>query len=299
MNIPTFTIFIPTYNRNYTIKRCLSSLSRQTFKDFEVLVIDDGSTDNTIEIVNSFNDLLNIKYFWKENGGKHTAINLGIEKANGEFFLILDSDDFLMDYALELFYKHWDELDNKSEYCGIMMRCREMHKNGIIGNKFPSSPFISNYIDFHFLSGPRNGGYGDCCEIIKTDILKNYRFPDIKSTRFIPESYIMDQIGLHYKLKCFNEIVQIKEYQADGITKNRKNYNKKNYIGYLLNTISKLDDIFPYVKKIPLKIKILYWYDYWNYLNFGNSHIEFRVRKVTILGYMVKFFYPLIKYIRK
>ena len=96
-----FSICIPSYNRAYTLNRCLDSLISQTYKNFEVLFIDDGSTDNTEKIVNEYCNKLNIRYFKKTNGGKHTALNFGIKNAcNTELFMILDSDDWLKPEAL-------------------------------------------------------------------------------------------------------------------------------------------------------------------------------------------------------
>lgn len=296
--MPFFTIFIPSYNRAHTLKRCLDSLVNQTFKDFEVLIVDDGSIDNTKSVVELYSDKLDIRYYWKENGGKHTAINIGIKKCRGKMFMILDSDDYLLYTALEKFHEYWNQINNKDEFSGIMLRCQELNSDKILGIPFPSSPFKSSYIDFHFLSGYKHGGYGDCCEFIRSDILKQYSFPEIEHTKFIPESYIMDQIGLNYNLLCFNEVAKIIEYQKDGITKNRNQYVNSNYLGYLYNIISKLDDIFPKVKKIPKRIKIIYWVDYWKFHKMPYG-IKFNVKKMTLLGMITRITYPIINKLRK
>ncbi|MBM6920227.1 glycosyltransferase family 2 protein [Phocea massiliensis] len=296
--MPFFTVFIPTYNRAYTLNRCLDSLINQSFKDFEVVVVDDGSTDNTQKIINKYQHQLPIRYFWKENGGKHTAINLGIENAAGEMFIILDSDDYFTEDALKQFYMHWNEIKDKDHFCGIMMRCREIGKEQIHGNLFPKNYFISNYVDFHFVSGVKNGGYGDCCECLRTEILKRYRFPIVEGVRFVPEAYITDQIGLKYQMMCFNEVVKIIEYQSDGITRNRDNFVQKNSLGYLYNVISKLEYIFPHTKGIRLKIKISYWYDYWNFQKMNANNSEIRVKRISFLGCITKVAYPVIRLLK-
>jgi glycosyltransferase involved in cell wall biosynthesis len=160
-----FSICIATYNRAHTIGRTLDSLVHQSYEDFEVLVIDDGSTDNTEEVVDLFKERLKINYLKKKNGGKHTALNIGFQKAQGEFLVILDSDDTLVPDALKNMKKKWDDnVSEKDDYCGIMGRCAYSNGN-IIGKPFPMEDFVSSYIDYHFGSGYSIGGYGDCPRI--------------------------------------------------------------------------------------------------------------------------------------
>lgn len=110
------TVFTPTFNRGYIIEKLYESLKNQTFKEFEWLVIDDGSNDNTEEIfdkINKNNDFFKVRYYKKENGGKHRAINQGVELAEGELFFIVDSDDQLTSYALEYIDKWEKSIENK------------------------------------------------------------------------------------------------------------------------------------------------------------------------------------------
>ena len=97
------TVFTPTYNRAYIIKNLFNSLKNQTFQNFEWIIVDDGSTDNTEEVVKEWlNESLffKIKYHKQKNGGKHTAINKGLELASGDVFFIIDSDDYITNDAL-------------------------------------------------------------------------------------------------------------------------------------------------------------------------------------------------------
>ncbi len=112
-----FTIFTPTYNRAYMLENLYNNLKEQTFKDFEWLIVDDGSTDNTKELVNTFIDekLININYIIKQNGGKHTAMNLGSEYSQGELFFVVDSDDGLVKDALEKMNKSWQSVKEKDK----------------------------------------------------------------------------------------------------------------------------------------------------------------------------------------
>ena len=276
-----FSVVIPSYNRAHTIKRPLDSLERQTFKDFEVLVVDDGSVDDTENVVKPYIDLLNLKYIKKENGGKHTALNRGISEAKGELFIILDSDDEFYDDTLEKMNDAWDSVADKSNICGIMCRCSENGK--LIGAPFPEGMRQISYVAFHF--GKYAGLFKDCCECVRMDLMKQYRWPENLPTRFVPENYVFDQIGLKYKLLCFNDIIAKKVYYAsDGITLNNDEYVKKNFAGYLFNMVSKVDDIVPNTKEISLRAKIGIWESYWNFIDKDVNCYGIRSKHITILG---------------
>lgn len=292
-----FSICIPTYNRSKTILRTLKSLEIQEFKNFEVIVVDDGSTDDTEYIINNYieNSNLNIKYFKKENGGKHTALNIGIEKAKGEFFLILDSDDWLIEDALNTIHRECMKIRQNDEYSGIMGKSMTEDKK-VIGKLFPNNSFISSYVDFHFFSGKKYGPFGDCCECNKTKILKKYRFPEDKNTKFIPEAYVFDQIGVKYKLLCSNNIYICKEYMPEGIS-NTCDYKDKNIIGFLYHYISRLENVFPNVNGISLKLKIIAWWRYWDAVKKDYTKNGPRIEKVGFLGAIVYILTPIINFV--
>lgn len=294
-----FTICIPTYNRAHTILRTLESLESQNFDDFEIVIIDDGSTDNTEVVIRNFKETTkkDIKYFKKKNGGKHTALNLGISKAKGEFFCILDSDDWLRENALNQMYEDCSSIANQDSFCGIMGR--SMLSNGnIIGNKFPSDSYISSYVDFHFISGPKLGPFGDCCECIKTKILKNYSFPENKETKFVPEAFVFDQIGTEYNLLCTNNVYKVVEYQQEGIS-NNKNFKNDNIVGYLYHYVSRIDNVIPKIKSFPIKIKIISWWRYWTAVKLDPNNKGPRVKKITIMGHIILWMTPILNWIYK
>jgi len=104
-----FTVFTPTSNRAHTLSRVYESLKRQTFRDFEWLIVDDGSTDNTREVVEGWQreKLFIIRYFWQKNAHKKVAFNRGVLEADGKFFITLDSDDEALPEALDILDRHW------------------------------------------------------------------------------------------------------------------------------------------------------------------------------------------------
>ncbi|OCW95479.1 hypothetical protein A9168_02115 [Macellibacteroides sp. HH-ZS] len=281
-----FSVCIPTYNRAHLISKPLESLIAQSFKDFEVIVVDDGSVDDTESVVNAYSDKLNINYIKKTNGGKHTALNYGISNSHGELFIILDSDDEFLPDTLsrlnDLWIRHSEE-----GYCGIMGRCTS---NGeLIGKPFNDSIKAMSYVEFHF--GKNGGKYIDCCECLRLDLLSRYRWPENLGTKFIPENYVMDKLGLKSKLLLTNEIIQNKNYQqTDGITLNNQLFIQKNLLGYLFNACSKVQDILPYANKgeITFKNKLVIWMNYWRFEKMDTAKRGVRVSHITPLGIIAK-----------
>ena len=257
------TVCIPTYNRKNMISRTVISALSQTYSPIEVLIIDDGSQDGTDQVIKQLRGQYPnkiIKYYYKENGGKYTALNSGIRLAAGEFFLILDSDDTLLPNAIEILMNVWRKIPEKErpQYCGIMGRYQSQEGTRI-GKAFPKMNamdfYKSNYIDFHWISGP----YSDCCELLKSEIIKQYSFPETQGLTFFPEAYLMDQIGIHYKLACINTIVGTKQYVISGITKNFLKVHINNagnmlkYYGLLKNFIEKGEIEIPAMKAFRIK----------------------------------------------
>lgn len=288
-----FSICIPLYNREKLIGRTLDSLVDQTFKDFEVIVVDDGSTDESSKVVKKYEFNLDIRYFYKENGGKHSALNIGIEKAKGVFFIILDSDDWLKKDALYNIYNLCCKIINDDMYSGVLTRCIIPNSDKMLGKPFPSEPYISSYFDFHFISG-RKKGFADCCDCNKTEILKQYKFPEDRRTKFVPEAWLFDQIGIKYKLLCSNTITEYRDLQDNGLSLD-KNLKIKNNVGFLYHYISRIENVLP-LKKTPLKVKIVAWWRYWEAVNLDKDKKGPRVKKVTLLGNMIKLFCPAIAF---
>ena len=147
----TFTIFIPTYNRAHTLNRALESIQKQTFRDFEVIIVDDGSTDTTGALVEEFTDKVDfpVVYQYQTNQGQHVAHNAAVELANGYFLVTLDSDDMLCSSALERFYFHWENIPTHQcqEFAGVEGLCAYFETGKIAGDSFPQKVFDSNYLE--------------------------------------------------------------------------------------------------------------------------------------------------------
>ena len=165
----TLTIFTPTYNRAHTIGRTYESLLRQTSDDFEWLVIDDGSTDNTRALVEGWiiEDKIPIRYLYKENGGLYTGYNTAYDNITTELNVCIDSDDFMPDNAVEIIVEHWKKYGSK-DYAGITGL--DFRLDGTpIGGYFPSDFKEGYLVDYTRKYQHR----GDTKQVMRTDIMKS------------------------------------------------------------------------------------------------------------------------------
>lgn len=212
------TVFTPTYNRGYCLERLFESLVHQTYQDFEWVIVDDGSTDFTQELVKSFQEqkvFFPIIYKKTENGGKHRAINRGMELINGEMVLLMDSDDWLREDALECIVKTDATIPEKekSKYAGMQGLC--VHTDG----KLVGRTFSGSYIDCTAIECRKYNIYGDKAEVYYTNIIKNYPFPEIEGEKFVTERLVWNKIAKDgYLIRYFNEGIYFCEYLEDGLS---------------------------------------------------------------------------------
>lgn len=222
-----FTVFTPTYNRVGLIHRVYNSLMKQSFRDFEWIIIDDGSEDNTSELINSYKDeaYFPIKYLYQENKGKVSAINTALEMADGFFFLVFDSDDWCVDNALERIYSEWLSISDvhKPNYAAVS--CLKVYKDGsVVGEDYTRLPRMGySYVD-RFNQRIK----GDKWECIVTNIHKKYKYELAQNEMYMAPEYSWLGIGSKYKTLFINEPLSIIEYQNDGISRNNIKHRVKN-----------------------------------------------------------------------
>ena len=213
---PTLTIFTPAYNRAYTLHLCYESMLRQKNKDFEWLIVDDGSTDNTKELVEKWMKADNgfkIRYIYKENGGMHTAHNTAYENIDTELNMCIDSDDYLTDDAVEKILSFWGK--NKDEKYGGIITLDIFQNGEIIGKKLPEQKSIA-YNDYY-----EYGGKGDKKVIYRTDVITKYPpYPEYKGEKFVGLCYKYLLADQEYPLLIMNEPICVVEYLEDGSTRN-------------------------------------------------------------------------------
>lgn len=226
-----FTIFTPTFNRKELLEKLYKSLQKQTYKDFEWLIVDDGSADGTKEKVEEFlsEKKLDIKYYFKENGGKQRAYNFATDKANGELFICLDSDDEYVENGLETILKYWKKYEKNSNIAG--MGYLSTYPDGeVIGSIFPEKEMISTQFDIYNKYSVK----GDKGLMFRTEIIKKYKFPVFDDEKFITEAVVYNRICEKYKMVYVNEKIEIKEYQEDGLTAKYNNLLLRNPKGQAL-----------------------------------------------------------------
>lgn len=234
---PKLTIFTPTYNRSYIIENVYLSLCRQTNKNFEWIVVDDGSTDNTKELINSFikkDNEFEIKYYYKENGGSHSALNFVVPYAKTPLIMILDSDDYIVDDCVEKVLD-WDSklITNRDKYAGISGF--RISPTGIISRKGKWKN-KKNYVDATSLERYKYNLEGEGAEIYFIDVLKKFLpIPEFEGEKDVEKGVLWNRIAeAGYKIRWYNEPICVFEYLEDGLTRNINNHYVKNYNGYTL-----------------------------------------------------------------
>ncbi|MCZ4332377.1 glycosyltransferase family 2 protein [Aeromonas hydrophila] len=218
----------PTYNRAYALPRLYDSLCQQTRRDFEWLVIDDGSTDGTAELIfdNRIKSDFSINYFYKENGGKHRAINEGVVHATGDWIVIVDSDDLLTGDAVAKLYDVMNHIG--SEFVGMCFRKATLsgHIIGISDTALSKSMVMQPIMAGHILKG-------DLAYVFRTNVMRKCPFPEFPNEKFVPELYIWNKIADIGKIIFYvDQVIYLCEYLPDGYTSNFKINLKRNPCGF-------------------------------------------------------------------
>lgn len=208
------TVFTPAYNRAGTIKRTYQSLLNQDNKDFIWLVIDDGSVDNTGELVKGWmkeDNGFEIQYIYKQNGGMHTAHNTAYENIHTELNVCIDSDDALAPGAVSSIYHKWQEVKDKG-YAGIIGLDADMNTGKVIGTGFPEGMKETTLTGFYAA-----GGKGDKKLVYRTDVINKYpAYPVFEGEKYVALAYKYRLIDQDYKLAVLNKVLCNVEYQPDG-----------------------------------------------------------------------------------
>lgn len=206
-----FTVLTPTFNRAHTLGRLYRGLCAQTFRDFEWVIVDDGSSDSTKEVVSNWQPFFPIRYFGKPNGGKHSAMNLGVAEARGEFIAFIDSDDCPVPGALERFDYRWRQIPDPSRFstCTALTCTPE----GIPrGKSFPQDFVDACTFSHQYLLR----GSVDRWGVNRTDILREFPFPE--GERFVPEGLVWNRMSRKYFTRFFNEPLLMVYASSDSLS---------------------------------------------------------------------------------
>lgn len=277
------TIFTPTYNRAYILPKLFESLCAQTSYDFEWLIVDDGSTDNTSELITNYKLQITsfpIRYFKQDNGGKHRAINRGLIEAHGDLFFIVDSDDQLTHDAVEWILQKAEPVMLNPDYAGVAgLRIR------------PDGSKIGGGKDFGTIDATaldiRNVYHvqGDLAEVFKTEIFRLYPFPDIPGEKFCSEGLIWGRMaGDELKLRYIYKGIYICEYLNDGLTGARIKLRRDN------PEYSMLLDSEGVTRRVPYHDKVRQAINFWRYSEKSKKTF---LQKVHQVGWRFVWCYPL------
>ena len=254
------SLVTPTYNRAYILDRLYRSVQRQSFRDFEWLIIDDGSTDNTEELVRGWmaeeNDFP-IRFEKQPNGGKCRAINRGLDLARGELFFIMDSDDYLTDNALERVVYWESTIHDKPMFMGV------------VGNRGTSEDYSPNR--------PLGAPYKDCTVFVRypeytkdvvdgehagvwyTELHRKYKYPEFPGENFMTPCIPWNRMANDgYQVRIFDEIIWVCNYLEDGLTRQGNMRFIKNPQGEGLCLREKAAFL-----HYPLKEKMKMWYTFY------------------------------------
>lgn len=214
---PLLSIITPVYNRGELLKTCWESLVRQTDKDFEWIVVDDGSTDGSADVVRALPDAgFSVILVEKENGGKHTALNASHGHIHGRYVLILDSDDYLVDTAVEQVRQSWDRFAEDQEI-GIVTLLKGS------GVDTPSCMAPDEGVAVDIMRYQRRCFFsGDCCEVIRSELFLKYPFPVFAGERFLSEGALWNRVSFTHKCVYINSVIYIADYLEGGLTKSGK-----------------------------------------------------------------------------
>lgn len=271
------TVFTPVYNRAYIISNLYNSLCQQSSKDFEWLIVDDGSTDNIEELINSFilENKIKIRFYRQRNGGKHIAINYGVKLAHGSLFFIVDSDDYITPDAIEWIQKTSAPIMDNNDFAGISGTRIKPDGTKIGGGKDFGS-IDANAIDIRL----KYGVTGDLAEVYKTAILKQFPFPHFENEKFCPEALVWFRIARKYKLRFCYKGIYVCEYRPDGLTAKITRLRRESPKASMTYYSEHFHDT------IPVKWKLKASINFWRF-KFSNYQKDYKMLSpLALLGWL-------------
>ena len=289
------TIVTPSYNRAHTLTRVYDSLKKQTFRDFKWIIMDDGSTDNTKEIVDNFKSegLLEIEYFWNENQHKFITVFEGIKKVTSQYFMIVDSDDSYPTDSLQILFDEVEKISNQDEYISVI-GLSQYTDGKIVGNQYPNNGFDGSIFDMRYKYKVRGDKFGIFITKTYQQLLKNFDYSPYKNKGYIPQSVFFNTYDADgVRTKFVNKVVRnyhLDDDDANSVSNTR--WTGKNTFGLMEGYRSFLNSygakLFSYPKAL---IRNLVGYQVYSMINKrGLSEINKGLQHFKLLSTMI---YPL------
>ena len=257
-----FTIFIPTYNRGTQLVKTIQSVEKSHFRDFEVIIVDDGSDDQTYHIVAQCrsNTTFSLTYIYQRNSGKAGAHNTALYYTRGEFFITLDSGDLLLPDALNQLIEEWKTIpdEGKNLFAGVSALC--LKEDGTLsGDRYPEGITDINFLDLVSIT-PLSG---EKRQAIKSQVMRQFPYPRIPGEKHVRPDFILRRMAHKYKLRLMNQPVQINIREPDGITANINRYRMENPKSFRLFYLEEITLNKKYYDKRKL------YGDNWRYIRFS------------------------------
>lgn len=226
------TVFTPTYNRASELIRVYESLKSQTSFNFVWTIIDDGSSDYTESIVKNWieQNEIPIEYFKQTNRGKTKTMNRGISLVKTPLWMVLDSDDWLHNQAIQKIEVAYPNIENDQTICGMIGLRRTPDDQSMQRKEIPEEFTLINYQHMRY----KLGISPEYIEVFKSEIIKNFRFPEVPGEKYFPLSYLHDELSQFYEFYVLRAPIMYIEYQENGMTKKRNDLILNNPIGYML-----------------------------------------------------------------
>lgn len=233
---PILTVFTPTFNRADLIHKCYNSLKSQTNKKFKWLVIDDGSTDNTKELIMRWKEEADfcIEYIYKNNGGMHSAHNKAYENIDTELNICIDSDDYMTEDAVGKIIKAWKE--KKSDHIAGLAGLDIYTDGNVIGTRFPENLNEATLFDIYH----KYGVVGDKKLVYRSELTKNFPYPEYEGEKYVGLDYKCHKLDENYKLALINEPLCVVEYLPEGSSKNMLKQYRRNPRGWCFYRIENM-----------------------------------------------------------
>ena len=245
-----FTVLTPTYNRAHTLERVYESLCEQSFQDFEWVVVDDGSTDHTQQLIENWKQEASfpIHYIWQQNQHKKVALNTGVSAAQGELIVALDSDDSLETNALYDMARTWREIPEaeRRQYVAVTGLCKAP-SGRIVGDMYPYDQFDANPLDLQFKFNVKGEKFG----CLSTAVMQRFPFPE-HIEGFVPESLVWRSIArAGYKTRFVNQVYRVYYDSGDSLSHQGRSHVAKHALGMWLLAYDTVVDCTPWFHYRP------------------------------------------------
>lgn len=258
--MPLLTVFTPAYNRGYNIEALYESLARQTYKDFEWLIINDGSTDDTLGKIRAIMDRHDgsfpIRLVSRENRGLPRTINEGLDNAEGVLFWRLDSDDLAKEDAVELVHKYYPLISDNPKLCAIVFLSLKSDRS--VNGYHPFDKVEESDFTFYRV---RHKAVGDRAEVMKTAVYRDFKFPIYGEERFCNEALVWNRIAKEYGAVYIPEGIYIKQDACDSITADLYKWLRTNCKGTAQSYVEMVAD-----ERLPYGCR---WYSAVQYYRFA------------------------------